>query len=296
MDRAEDDRRDDEGGENADGNEGDRGSEDRGSQDRGSQDRAARNGSSGNRGASGRDSEGYRSDERRADAERSARRGDEAARAESPSRSRPRLRASGSEEHGRSRRRLHRLAAALDKAGLRFSLDEELQCIQLAFQSEHYLDREGRKSIGMFLSVADGGDLILVEVPFAYRLSEARSRGAARKAILYANFSLKSIQFGIDPDDEDEVRARIELWQIGIDLTPEYIHSHLDRLACQLDYCDRMLRPVWKHGRSELRKVVARKMRPRERRKGSTEDMSGNGRARSGDAGRSKDGGEVDEQ
>ena len=161
-----------------------------------------------------------------------------------------------------SKRKLHRSAELLEKAGLKFRLEPEPGYIQLNFETEHYRDRDGDKSLPLYLSFRDEGELLLVESPWLYRLAEARSRGAARKALLFANYSIKSMQLSVDPSDDDEVRARLELWQTGVDLGEEYLHSHLSRLVMQVDYCDRLLRPVWTGGKRELKRLVAREMRP----------------------------------
>jgi hypothetical protein len=174
------------------------------------------------------------------------------------------------EERGQVEQRWQQLARALDSAGLTFAVNEDEKFIQLAFQTEHYRNPQGEKAILLFLTVRDSGQLVLVEAPFLYRLRDARSRGTARKAILYANFAVKSIQYSVDPGDGDEVRGRIELWQHGIDMNPEYIRSHLDRLASQIDHCDRILRPVWKRGRRELDELVKRDMEPEKHRRKSS--------------------------
>lgn len=160
-----------------------------------------------------------------------------------------------------SRRKLHRSAELLEKAGLKFRLEPEPGYIQLNFETEHYRDRDGDKSLALYLSFRDEGELLLVEAPWLYRLADARSRGAARKALLFANYAIKSMQLSVDPSDDDEVRARLELWQPGVDLGEDYLHSHLARLAMQIDYCDRLLRPVWTGGKRELRRLVASNMR-----------------------------------
>ena len=157
---------------------------------------------------------------------------------------------------------LRDVAELLDRAKMRFTLDAEERYIRTTFTTDHYRDDEGAARIAMYLTIRDEGELLLVDLPYLYRLSEARDKGAARKALLYSNYSIKSVVFCVDPSDADEVRMRLEVWLEGTQLTAPFLKAQLGRVAAQIDYCDRLIRPVWKRGRRELRALLARNMKP----------------------------------
>jgi hypothetical protein len=157
---------------------------------------------------------------------------------------------------------LRDIAELLDRAKLRFTLDAEERYIRTTFATDHYRDDEGAARVAMYLTIRDAGELLLIDLPFLYRLSEARDKGAARKVLLYTNYSIKSVVFCVDPGDADEVRMRLEVWLEGTQLTAPFLKAQLGRVAAQIDYCDRLIRPVWKRGRRELRALMSRNMRP----------------------------------
>ncbi len=164
---------------------------------------------------------------------------------------------------------LRDVAEILDRAKLRFTLDAEERYIRTTFTTDHYRDDDGAARVAMYLTVRDQGELLLVDLPYLYRLSDARDKGAARKVLLYSNYCIKSVVFCVDPGDADEVRMRLEVWLEGTQLTAPFLKAQLVRVAAQIDYCDRLIRPVWKRGRRELRALIARNMKPVQGRGGN---------------------------
>lgn len=153
------------------------------------------------------------------------------------------------------------LAELLDKAELRYTHATESDVLRVTFSSDHYVDETGDKRICIFLTVQPDEQLVVADIPWAYRLEDARDKHAARKALLYVNFSVKAAHFGVDPTDRNEVRARAEIWLKGVTPSGAYIGAALSRLAGQFDYCARLLGPVWRGGKKELRALVGRDMR-----------------------------------
>jgi len=157
---------------------------------------------------------------------------------------------------------LRELAELLDGAELRYTHSPESGVLRVSFASDHYVDDSGNKRISIFLSVHPEEQLIVADIPWAYRLEHARDKHAARKALLYVNYAMKAVHLGVDPGDRDEVCARAELWLKGITPSSDWIRAALNRLAGQFDLSARLLQPVWRGGRRELRKLVERGMQP----------------------------------
>jgi hypothetical protein len=154
------------------------------------------------------------------------------------------------------------LADLLDKAELRYTHAPDSDVLRVTFSSDHYVDETGDKRICIFLTVQPDEQLVVADIPWVYRLEDARDKQAARKALLYVNFSVKAAHFGVDPEDRNEVRARAEIWLKGVVPSGEFIGAALGRLAGQVDYCARLLGPVWRGGKKELRALIERNMRP----------------------------------
>lgn len=156
---------------------------------------------------------------------------------------------------------LKELSELLDKAQIRFVHVPESEILRVNFGCDHYRDEDGDKCIGIFLTVQPDEHLIVADIPWAYRLEDARDKRAARKALLFVNYAIKAVHFGVDPDDGNEVRARAELWLRGITPTAEFLDASLNRLAGQFDYAARLLWPVWRGGKPELDALIEREMR-----------------------------------
>ena len=159
---------------------------------------------------------------------------------------------------------LRELAELLDKAEIRFTQLPDSDVLRTSFGCDHYRDEDGDKCITIYLTVQPDEHLIVADIPWAYRLEDARDKAAARKAMLFVNYAIKAVHFGVDPDDGNEVRARAELWLRGVTPSAEFIEASIHRLARQFDYAARLLRPVWRGGKRELKALVERQMRPTE--------------------------------
>lgn len=163
---------------------------------------------------------------------------------------------------------LKELAELLDTAEIRFVHVPESEVLQISFGCDHFRDDDGDKCIGIYLTVQPDEHLIVADIPWAYRLEDARDKGAARKALLFVNYAIKAVHFGVDPEDGNEVRARAEIWLRGITPTAEFLAASIHRLARQFDYAACLLRPVWRRGKPELDALVERRMRPMEEASG----------------------------
>lgn len=159
---------------------------------------------------------------------------------------------------------LKELAELLDQAELRYIHVPDSPVLGVNYASDFYLDEQGDKRIAVSLSVEPDEHLVIAEIPSAYRLEHARDKRAARKALLYVNYSLKATHFGIDPRDANEVVARAEIWLTGVIPSGRYIGAALTRFAGQFDLAARLLQPVWRGGKRELQSLLEREMRPPE--------------------------------
>lgn len=157
---------------------------------------------------------------------------------------------------------LHDLAQLLDAAELKYALDEKSESIRLGFGMDHYRDQDGDSHVDIRLSLHDNGNFLSIDAPWLYRLSQAAHRTSFIKALAEVNYSIKLVQFGYDPGDQEEVRACLQLYLVDTKPSPEFIRFYAVELARKLDYCHRLLGPVFTEGRPALKALRARRMRP----------------------------------
>ncbi|MDA1106693.1 MAG: hypothetical protein O2855_08940 [Planctomycetota bacterium] len=178
---------------------------------------------------------------------------------------------------------LHDLAQLVDAAELKYALDEKSESIRLGFGMDHYRDQDGDAHVAIRLSLDDNGTFLSIDAPWLYHLSQAAHRTSFIKALAEVNYSIKLVQFGYDPGDQEEVRACMQLYLVDVKPSPEFIKFYAVELARKVDYCHRLLGPVFAEGKPALKALRARRMRPIEAPPSDKPDQSDDD-CRSGEA------------
>lgn len=109
--------------------------------------------------------------------------------------------------------------------------------IRTSFRTDHYEDKDGRKSLRLIVEVVEQGEFVKFMAPHAYVMPKTASsfhKMALFQTLLQISWQTKMVQFEYDPDD-GEVRANIEFPLMDAPLTQKQMRRCLMALANILD-------------------------------------------------------------
>jgi hypothetical protein len=125
----------------------------------------------------------------------------------------------------------------LDEEKLQYDHDEGDIYIRTGFRTDHYENKDGRKSLRIIIELVENGQFIKFMAPHAYVMPKQASsfhKMALFQTLLQISWQTKMVQFEYDPDD-GEIRANIEFPLMDAQLTRAQMSRCLMALANIID-------------------------------------------------------------